>query len=55
MTTEVIKKEVNYNRTGYLKIIDSKIIFDTSDEEYGPVKISLKLLKDKIKEHESKK
>ena len=54
MTTEIIKKEINYNRTGYLEIIDDKVIFDTSDEEYGPVIISLEFLKEKIKEHESK-
>lgn len=52
--TLVIKKEVNYDRTGYLRIVGNKVIFDCSDEEYGPVKFSLELLEEKIKEHKKK-
>lgn len=54
MKTEVIKKDVNYNRTGYLILDNDKVIFDTSDEEYGPVKFSLNHLEQMIKEHKKK-
>lgn len=54
MKTEVIKKDVNYGRTGYLILDDDKVIFDTSDEEYGPVKFSLSHLEQMIKEHKEK-
>jgi hypothetical protein len=52
--TNVVYTDVNYDRTGYLDLLDNLVIFDTSDEEYGPVEISLTLLKEKIKEHEEK-
>jgi hypothetical protein len=52
--TNVINKEVNYNRNGYLSFVNNKVIFDTSSEEYGPVEFNLSLLKSKIKEHENK-
>lgn len=54
MITEVIRKDVNYNRTGYLEFKDNKVIFDTSNEEYGPVIIDLSLLESKLKEHKNK-
>lgn len=54
MLTEVIDKEVNYNRRGYLMFENNNVIFDTSDEEYGPVIISLSLLEEKLKEHKQK-
>lgn len=52
--TNVINVEVNYDRTGHLDLVDDLVIFDTSNEEYGPVKFSLKLLEEKIKEHKKK-
>ena len=54
INTEVISKEVNYDRTGYLMFEDDKVYFDTSDEEYGPVIINLSLLESKLKEHKNK-
>jgi hypothetical protein len=52
--TIVIEKEVNYNRLGILKFENNKVIFDTSDGEYGPVTFNLELLYEKIKEHKLK-
>jgi hypothetical protein len=52
MITKVVDKEVNYGRNGYLIFENNKVIFDTSDEEYGPITISIQLLKEKLKEHE---
>lgn len=54
MKTEVIKKDVNYGRTGYLTLDKDKVIFDTSNEEYGPVKFSLSHLEQMIKQHKKK-
>lgn len=50
--TNVIYTDVNYSRTGYLDLEGDEVVFDTSDGEYGPVRFSLKELKDKIAEHE---
>lgn len=47
----VITKEVNYGRTGYLSIRAGKVLFDTSDGEYGPVSFPLQDLEDAIKEY----
>ena len=54
METNVIYTDVNYGRRGYLNLKDNLVIFDTSDEEYGLVEISLDLLEQKIKEHKEK-
>ena len=54
METNVISTDVNYGRRGYLDLKDNVVIFDTSDEEYGLVEISLDLLEQKIKEHKEK-
>jgi len=54
MKTEVIKKDVNYDRTGYLILDGDEVVFDTSDEEYGPVIFSLDHLEQMIKEHKEK-
>lgn len=52
--TEVVKEEVKYGRSGYLKINKNKIIFDTSDGEYGPIEFDLQHLENMIKEHKDK-
>lgn len=48
----VYKGDAYYNREVYLKIVNDEVIFDCSDEEYGPIKFPLQLLKDKLKEYE---
>jgi len=52
--TTVITKNVNYNRTGYLILDEDKVIFDTSDTEYGPVIFDIKLLEKRLEEHKKK-
>lgn len=49
--TLVIEKDVAYSRTGYLKLVNDKVIFDTSDEEYGPLEFDIKELEEKLKAH----
>lgn len=52
--TEVIQKNIKYGREGYLTIINNDVIFDASDEEYGPIKFDLSILKQAINDHEEK-
>lgn len=47
--------DAKYSRDAYLIIKNDEIIFDCSDEEYGPIKFPLQLLKDKIKEYDREK
>lgn len=52
--TQVVSTKCKWGREGYLEIVGNEVIFDTSDDEYGPVFIDLQLLEDKIKEHKEK-
>lgn len=54
MKTEVIEKNVNYGRTGYLILENNNVVFDTSDEEYGPLIFKLEHLEKMIKQHKKK-
>lgn len=49
--TEVFYGEANYGRSTYLYLKDNKVIFDCSDEEYGPVEFDLELLEKAIEKH----
>ena len=51
METLVIRKEANWSRIAYLKLIDDKVIFDDSDEEYGPIEFDLSILEEAILKH----
>lgn len=48
--TEIIvhKGDANWGRKSYLKIVDNKVIFDCSDDEYGPIEFDVDLLKDAL-------
>lgn len=52
--TEIVNSEVKYDRTAELSIIDDKVIFDTSNGEYGEYTFNLSFLELKIKEHKLK-
>lgn len=51
MKTQVVRLDARYNRTAYLTLDNDKVIFDCSDEEYGPIEFPLQLLVDKLKFH----
>lgn len=51
METVVYKCEAKWGRLAYLKLVDDKVIFDDSDEEYGPVVFDLTLLKEALEKH----
>lgn len=54
METLVITKEANWGRPAYLKLINDKVVFDDSDEEYGPIEFDLETLEKAILEHKQK-
>lgn len=55
IVTEVVNAQVAYNRRAELTLEGDKVIFDTSDKEYGPYEFDLAFLKRKIEKHEQKR
>jgi len=49
--TNVFIGKAQYERNAYLHILGNTVVFDCSDDEYGPIEFPLELLKQKIKEH----
>lgn len=49
--TIVYKGDANWGRKSYLKIVDNKVIFDCSDDEYGPIEFDVNLLVKAYQEH----
>ena len=52
--TLIIKQEAKWGRSAYLKIEDDRVIFDTSDGEYGPITFHLEILEEAITTHKNK-
>ena len=50
-STMVFAGEGNWGRSAYIKLEDNKVIFDCSDEEYGPIVFDIDLLKDALNKH----
>jgi len=51
--TSVIDTEVKWGRSGKMSLVDDKVIFDTSDSEYGPVVFDLQILTSALEKHEA--
>ena len=51
MKTTVYQGEAAWGRLAYLKLIDDKVVFDCSDEEYGPIEFDLKILVEALSKH----
>ena len=51
MTTIVYQGEAKWDRRTYLKLVDDKVIYDDSDEEYGPIEFDIELLVEALKKH----
>jgi hypothetical protein len=49
--TEVMKSDARYSRHAYLKFVDDKVIFDCSDEEYGPIEFPIEELERALEKH----
>jgi hypothetical protein len=54
METLVIQKEANWDRIAYLKLVNDKVVFDDSWEEYGPIEFDLLILEEAILKHKQK-
>ena len=52
--TKVFEGDAAHHRFAYLKLIDNKVIFDCSDEEYGPIEFDIDLLVDALDTHANK-
>lgn len=50
-TTTVYAGRAQWHRHAYLKLVNDKVVFDCSDEEYGPIEFDLNLLKQALSEH----
>lgn len=51
----VIKQEVKYGRTGYLKIEDGQVKIDTSNGEYGEAIFDLEIVEETIRQYKKLK
>ena len=49
--TIVFEGYAGWGRNAYLNLKDNKVIFDCSDEEYGPVEFDISLLIEALKNH----
>jgi hypothetical protein len=49
--TIVFEGYADWGRNAYLLLKDNKVIFDCSDEEYGPVEFDISLLIEALKNH----
>ena len=54
METLVIKTIATWSRDAYLKLVNDRVVFDCSDEEYGPIEFDLETLEKAILEHKQK-
>lgn len=52
--TEVLRTDARYNRHAYLLFHEDKVMFDCSDEEYGPIEFNISQLEDALKVHKEK-
>lgn len=43
-----------WDRDAYLKLVNDRVVFDCSDEEYGPIEFDLSVLEKAILEHKQK-
>ena len=51
MKTLVYQGDAAWGRLAYLKLVDDKVVFDCSDEEYGPIEFDLELLTEALSKH----
>lgn len=51
MKTTVYQGDAAWGRLAYLKLEDDKVVFDCSNEEYGPIEFDLNLLTKALSKH----
>jgi hypothetical protein len=50
-STRVFEGKAKWDRSAYIKLENNKVIFDCSNEEYGPIVFDIELLKDALNKH----
>ena len=51
MKTTVYQGKAAWGRSAYLKLEDDKVVFDCSNEEYGPIEFDLEILVEALSKH----
>jgi hypothetical protein len=51
MKTLVYQGDAAWNRLAYLKLVDDKVVFDCSDEEYSSIEFDLEILVEALSKH----
>ena len=51
METIVYTGESKWDRRTYMKLVDNKVVYDDSDDEYGPIELDIKLLIEALEKH----
>lgn len=49
--TIVFEGKAQWHRDAYLRLKDDKVIFDCSEDEYGPIEFDIALLIEALKKH----
>ena len=49
--TGVFEGKAQWHREAYLRLKDDKVIFDCSEDEYGPIEFDISLLIEALKKH----
>ena len=52
--TIINEQKANYDRHAYIKFVNNEVIYDDSDEEYGPINFSIDILEKALLEHKIK-
>lgn len=52
---KVIQEEIKWGRQAILEIFDDTVLFDTSDEEYGPYEFPLSKLEEAIAQYKKER
>ena len=51
METIIHECEANYGRKAYIKLVDDKVIYDDSMDEYGPIEFNIEILIEALDKH----
>ena len=51
METIIHECEAKWGRRAYIKLVDDKVIYDDSQDEYGPIEFDIKLLIKALAKH----
>ena len=51
METIIHECEAKYGRKAYIKLVDDKVIYDDSMDEYGPIEFNIEILIEALDKH----